>query len=190
MGDKRAVSWKRFVACVLFLSLLWGAFCIYVGARAEKTLEQVISEGFYGFEERIDVSSFSLTPEELSHSFACVIKDDPYLFFVSRNLRYSYDAQGRVCSLMPQYTMTAEEYAEASAYCTARVLAMAKLAEHFESESEKALFLHDLICERYEYDRELKNNDIYKFLLTGRGTCESYMLLYNVLLMLNYDFLM
>lgn len=179
---KFVVPWRKIISCLLSLALLRYVFAVNASANNDSAVQELISSGFYSFEQRIDVSEFALTPTELLHIFSCVIKDDPYLFFVSRNLRYSYKTDGCVLSLTPQYTMTREEYESAITYCTERVGAIAALLDHFESEIEKALFLHDFICENFEYDDELKNDDIYDFLLTGKGTCEAYMLLYTAVL--------
>lgn len=180
--NKFVLPWRKIISFLLSLALFRYVFAVRVIANDNGAMRERISEGFYGFEKRIDVSNFALTSTVLLHIFSCVIKDDPYLFFVSRNLRYSYKADGCVLTLTPEYTMTREEYESALEYCAKRIRAMANLAEHFESESEKALFLHDLICERFEYDDELKNDDIYDFLLFGKGTCEAYMLLYTAVL--------
>ena len=183
VGIKKFALWgRRFLSCLLSLALLQYLFVLGVSADKSRTAEERLTEGFYGFEEVIDISEFALTPTELLHIFSCVIKDDPYLFFVGRNLRYSYKTNGCVLTLTPQYTMTREEYEISLAYCVERVGAIAALAEHYKSESEKALFLHDYICEGFEYDYELKNDGVYDFLITGRGTCEAYMLLYSALL--------
>lgn len=176
------IPWRKIISCLLSLALFRYAFAVNVSAKDDRVVQEKISLGFYGFEQSIDVSEFALAPTELLHIFSCAIKDDPYLFFVSRNLRYSYKTNGCVLSLTPQYTMTREEYESAVTYCTERVGAIAALSEHFESEIEKVLFLHDFICENFEYDDELKNDDIYDFLLTGKGTCEAYMLLYTAVL--------
>ena len=176
------VPWRKIISCLLSLALLRYVFAVNASANNDSAVQELISSGFYSFEQRIDVSEFELDPTELLHIFSCVIKDDPYLFFVSRNLRYSYKTNGCVLTLTPQYTMTLEEYESAVTYCKEKVGAMAALLEHFASEVEKALFLHDFICENFEYDDEMKNDDVYDFLLTGKGTCEAYMLLYTAVL--------
>ncbi|MBR4032920.1 MAG: hypothetical protein IKJ07_09335 [Clostridia bacterium] len=176
------IPWRKIISFLLSLVIFRYTFTVNASAKDDQAVQDRISSGFYGFEQSIDVSEFALTPTELLHIFSCVIKDDPYLFFVSRNLRYSYKTNGCVLSLSPQYTMAREEYDSAITYCVKSVRAIATLSEHFESEVQKALFLHDFICENFEYDDELKNDDIYDFLLTGRGTCEAYMLLYTAVL--------
>lgn len=179
---KFILQWRKLIALLLSVALFQHIFAVRVSARDDRSVQEIIAAGFYGFEENIDVSSLALTPNALLRVFSCVIKDDPYLFFVDGNLRYSYKTNGCVLSIIPQYTMTGEEYESAAAYCWNKVRAMAALADHYVSESEKALFLHDFICENFAYDSTLENNDIYNFLLTGKGTCEAYMLLYTAVL--------
>jgi len=176
------LPWQCVVSLLLCVALLQYIFAVKAVARQDRTVQELMSEGFYNFEENIDISEYSLTPNELLYSFLCVIKDAPYLFCVSRNLRYSYKTNGHVISLIPRYTMTKDEYEYAREYCIRRVKAMASLAEHFKSEVEKALFLHDFICENFEYDSSLENENVYEFLLMGKGTCEAYMLLYTAVL--------
>ena len=180
--NKFAFPWRRLISCLLSLALIQYVFALNVSANESKTAEEALAEGFYGFEDSIDVSAFELSPTELLQIFSRVIKDDPYLFFVGGNLRYSYGASGYALTLTPRYTMTAEQYEVSLAYCVGRIRAIAALAGHYESESERALFLHDFICENFEYDHALQNDDIYDFLLTGGGTCEAYMLLYSALM--------
>ena len=183
IGIRRFVfPWRRLLSCLLSLALLQHLLALGVCAEEIGTVEEILTEELYSFEETIDVSEFALTPSELLRVFSCVIKDDPYLFFVGGGLRYSYDKSGRVLTLTPRYTMTREDYETALAYCVERVRSIAALAEHYESESERALFLHDYVCENFEYDHSLTNGGIYDFFLTGRGTCEAYMLLYSALL--------
>ena len=180
--NKFVFPWRRLISCLLSLALIQYVFALNVSANESKTAEEVLTEGFYGFEDSIDVSAFELSPTELLQIFSRVIKDDPYLFFVGGNLRYSYGASGYALTLTPRYTMTAEQYEVSLAYCVGRIRAIAALAEHYESEGERALFLHDFICENFEYDHALTNGGIYDFFLTGRGTCEAYMLLYSALM--------
>jgi transglutaminase/protease-like cytokinesis protein 3 len=78
--------------------------------------------------------------------------------------------------------MTGSEALLAFFYCEARLSDICALAEDIEDDCEKAAFLHDYICENFEYDKELENDDIYSFLLEKKGTCRAYTMLYTALL--------
>ncbi len=143
-------------------------------------LKEVIREGFYTFQESIDIESYRLHPDELTEVFSAVIKSDPYLFFVNSRLSYSYRPGEYVLSLKPLYTMTKEETEVAWNYCRREVRRIAAMAAG--SPLEKALFLHDYVCVQFDYDDTLQNDNIYSFLKSKRGTCQGYTLLYMALL--------
>lgn len=181
---RSAGAWMRFLSASLIpwiLLLYLRCFCVAVSANdREAEVMQVMREGFYSFEESIDIGAYGVLPQELSRLFAWVIKDDPYLFFVKGNLTYSYQPEGAVLSVRPLYTMIPSNVGVAWAYCRRRVRTVASLAEG--TDAERALFLHDYICENFAYDDSLKNDNLYDFLLSGKGTCQAYTLLYTALL--------
>jgi hypothetical protein len=54
----------------------------YEGARLR------IREGFYAFEDNIDLSGFAIPRENLPLLLSEVIKDDPFLFYVDTQISY------------------------------------------------------------------------------------------------------
>ena len=166
---------KRVVLVLLVISLMIGA--INFDACADEGRlgpSGVLSDGFYGLRGSIDVSEFVMSPEELSRVFSCVLKDDPYLFFVDYTLSYSYKNGVGIVSVRPIYTMNAAELEVAVDFCRGMVKKIATLASVYETDLEKALFVHDYICENYGYDSTLRSDDLYEFFLSGRGTCQGY----------------
>ncbi|MBQ8409490.1 MAG: hypothetical protein IJY39_11580 [Clostridia bacterium] len=167
------------VPFVILLSMR--QLCVPTGALdrvAEVT--EAMREGFYTFAESIDVSEYGITSNELTQLFATVIKDDPYLFYVDTRLSYSYRRDGCVISLKPLYTMSPSEVEAAWLYCRDRVREIANLA--CGDEVERALWLHDYICQGFSYDDSLQNHSMYEMLRTGKGTCQAYTHLYIALL--------
>ena len=164
---------KRIVAMILSFCILVSGTVLPVGADGESVAE-VISEGFYSFSESIDISRFEIYPEELGAIISSVIKDDPYLFFVSGRMSFSYTPGGVVLSLKPLYRISSDEVQEAIDFCRQEVRKIADAAGDFESDVERALFVHDYICENFEYDDSLSCDDLYDFLKNGRGSCQSY----------------
>lgn len=174
---------RRFVSVWLSLMLVCRMFfAVSACAEEQKDVAEVIREGFYRFDESIDVSSYGLTPQELSNMFSNIIKDDPYLFFVNNNLSYSYNSKGCVLSLKPAYSLTGYEALVALDLCRSIVRKMAELALDYKTDAARALFVHDYICENYGYDVGLQSDDLYSFFLTGRGTCQSYAYAYMAVL--------
>ena len=159
------------VALIVFVSVC-KITCI--SAETEKNAHETVREGFYCFSETVDIRKYEILPSELAAIVAAVIKDDPYLFFVSGNMAYSYEPQGYVISLYPEYSMRGEEVFLALSACREKVKELAREASCFEDDAQKALYLHDRICLMTEYDATLKNDDLYDLFLNGKATCQGY----------------
>lgn len=167
------------ISAVLTFSLGTVELC---ADNSREDVREVIRDGFYRFSESIDISAFSVLPEELSSIISSVIKDDPYLFFVNGQMSYSYRPGGHVISLSPTYCLVGEDAFNAWEICRMRVREMAAEAMKYSGEIARALFLHDEICRLYRYDEELKSDSIYGFFMTGKGTCQAYTQLYTAVL--------
>lgn len=130
----------------------------------------------------INISRYEIPVDDLSGLIDCLMCGKPELFFVNwYNVRYSH-SDGKVVSLILEYTMTPVQYAVASAEYEARVAAVLGQIPADFSDLEKLLFLHDYIADWCTYDETLTIRDAYS-MLTGRtGVCQAYMLLYADLL--------
>lgn len=178
--------WRRLVSCILaFAVALWAVFLSPQRVGADDfggDIYECLSKGFYDFADSIDISDYGLYPEELADAFASVIKDDPYLFFVSAHLSYTRKSEGCVLSVRPSYTMTEAEAAEATDYCRSEVKRIAETCTGLYGELERALYLHDYLCANYAYDESHESAELYSFLLGGSGTCQGYAYAYTALL--------
>ena len=179
---------KIIIALVIFAGVAF-SLTVMVGADNEDVtpgelppVTEVMREGFYSFRESIDISAYNIMPEELSGLFSAVIKDDPYLFYVDGSMSYSYKPGGAVLSLKPRYKMKGIEVFEAWDECRSYVRMVSSEAMKFENEAERALFLHDYICQSFEYDTELLSDNIFTMIKSGRGTCEAYTDIYTAVL--------
>ena len=171
------MKWIKRTCAVLLSFVLAFVFCT-VRTNAENEIgndvKEVLRDGFYRFSDTIDISGFSVMPEELSSLLASVLKDDPYLFFVNGQMSYSYVPGGRVLSVKPQYFLAGEEAFAAWEICRMYIRDLAREAQNYSTQIEKALFLHDKICLDYEYDETLESDTMYSLFLYGKGTCQSY----------------
>ncbi len=167
--------------------LLFGIFSIVGGAEesrcveADKKTEERVRLGLYLFSDSISFED-GTEKNELCDAFSHIIKDDPYLLFVSESMSYTYDTDGNIIAMHPEYSMTRIEALSAILYCETRLSDICELAEDIDGDYEKAAFLHDYICKNFKYDKELENDDIYSFLRDGKGTCRAYTMLYTALL--------
>ena len=138
--------------------------------------------GFEAYDESVDVSDLSILPEELGMLFSHATKDTPYLFYVSSKLSYTYHSGGYVLSVKPKYTMERAEARRAVEYCKSEINRIATLVCCFESELDRIIAAHDLLCRDFSYDLELESDDIYSFLTQKTGTCQGYTWAYMALL--------
>ena len=179
----RNVTLLRLFVAFLLIALIFRVPFVTVSAYGEdRNVRDVIRDSFYGFCETIDISSYDIKPEELSYLFSSVIKDDPYLFFVDTNMTYSFTPGGYVLTLRPTYSIKGEEVFFAWEYCREWVRSIAREAEKFEDDGQKATYLHDRLCLFIEYDQSLESDDLFDLLLLGRGTCQAYTQAYTAVL--------
>ena len=144
-----------------------------IGERELEAIERIM-QGFEGFAESIDISDLNIERGAMPSIFATATKNTPYLFYVDKKLTYTYRTGGGVIKVIPKYNMSKSEAERAIDLCKAEVKKMADLAMAGESELQRLLLAHDLICYRYKYDLSLENNNVYKFIKEEKGTCQGY----------------
>lgn len=188
MGEGMVIRIRKMIAMLWALLVLHCVNIITVsafdGARIEENERLAIermTRGFEGLEESIDLSDLNISTSSLSVLFSHATKNTPYLFYVDKRLTYTYRGD-TVIKVMPKYNMTKEEANTAIGFCKAEVGKMAELILVGESELERMILAHDLICSRYKYDLSLESNNIYKFIKEGKGTCQGYTWTYMALL--------
>jgi hypothetical protein len=170
---------KSFIITLLSLAVVFHAFSASAAEQEVLTMESqgvidVIRQGFYGFCDVIDISEYEIHKDRLGAIFSAVTKNDPYLFFVNSTLSYFCRADGIVVYVKPSYNMERDEAERALKYCSDSVKEIAEIARRGTGELERALLAHDYLCITFEYDITLKNDDMYDFLRSGRGTCQGY----------------
>ena len=137
---------------------------------------------FEHFEDNIDLTDLGIAPSELGYIFSAATKNSPYLFYVSNTLSYTYKKGGGVVCVTHKYLYSSDEASEMVSFCKGEVTKIADTVRSGESDLERVLAIHDLICRFYSYDLTLESNNIYYFLKTGRGTCQGYTWTYMALL--------
>lgn len=143
------------------------------GEINERIAVERMARSFENFEESIDLSDLNIPVSSLSKLFSHATKNSPYLFYVDKRLTYTY-RKDTVVNVIPKYNMTEDEAREAIDFCKLEVSKLAAVASMGESEIQRLILAHDLICSRYQYDLTLEGNNIYKFIKEGKGTCQGY----------------
>lgn len=188
---KKLLGIKRLISFAVALLLLFRVQSLTIFADGGRKSDdegpkedviEVIRNGFYSFSEEVDISEHGVSPRDLGKIFSYILKDDPYLFFVDRSLSYSFVPGGNVICLKPRYMLSGIEIFDAWGICRDYVRDVARLAMEKKSELERVLFVHNYICENFSYDEGFLNDDIYKMVTRGKGTCQGYADLYSAIL--------
>ncbi len=173
---------KTTVSVLLALALLISAVPFIAAADSEPTAYETILAGLYLQEEEIDISSFGLSSIELHSLLDGIYKNEPMLYYWSGRYSYTYFTEGMPVEMFPDYSMTAEERAEADGYINSVLDYVVSTLPIGIDDYEKALYLHDYVCLNYEYDNSLSSANVYDVLLSGKAICTGYTLLYDELL--------
>lgn len=146
--------------------------------HAEAIAETVADFGTsYKFEDGISVS-------DLRTVMSVVLNNNPEYFHLSAAYQYTYDRKRPEIALevLLKYKMTPEEYAAAAIEVQTWVNKVVSLTDPSFTEFEYALFFHDYLASNYEYDATEPARDVYSFIKTGTGVCQSYTYVYELLL--------
>ncbi len=188
-GKTREILRRELSAVLLplIIILLMPFSVIYADADTDETSGrelaiQKMKNGFYNFEESIDLTECGVTPKDIGELFIFVIKNDPYLFFVDTKLSYIYKNDGSMFKISPKYNTTPQEAAEMIRFCADEAERLAGGVDPRLSDAEKALAVHDLLCSEYKYDTSYANDDMFKFLTAKTGTCQGYAWTYMAIL--------
>ncbi len=134
----------------------------------------------------VDVSAYGLSPAEVGRMYAVVLQDDPALFHVLPRLAYT-ERGGVVGSLYPAYSLEGEALFAARDGFRATMAACladfeAAVAGEPYTQAEVALFIHDWLAARVDYDVRAManptagNRDAYRLFAEGVGVCQAYAL--------------
>lgn len=153
---------------------------------------EAVYKGMLAVEPGIDLEKYELTVEEFRTLLSDIINSSPELFYVGKRFSYqvSADEQKYVLSYIPSYQFGGadvsktriEEMKVTFQEAADQVLSGVNPAW---SDMEKALYIHDYLASRYEYDtRDPQSDtdpccyDAYSLIVEGRAVCEGYALAY------------
>lgn len=140
-------------------------------------VQNQIYEGMKAHKTEINLSSYELTPEALKSIVTRVMDTYPDLFHVDNKYGYTTSG-GYVYSVKPQYKMTQVNYNSALAVYNAEIDKITSVASKLSNDLEKVLYVHDYIAANYEYDTDYKIYDVYNFIKSKKGVCQSYTLMF------------
>lgn len=195
---------KRITALLLSLLLIVGVFPVSAFA-AERTqfgmideLEdpgnrnfvseheavlETIYEGLMAHSSSINISEYSVTPDDLGKIFSAVIGIYPEIFFVDRSCSYTWDGN-YIYQFMPIYLNTADETAAMLGEFYAKADEYLKYVNDDMDDFTKAVVLHDQLALQNTYciEKDGVQSTNYTFMVEGWGRCENYTECYAYLL--------
>ncbi len=152
---------------------------IVMTSPAFDTPEQMILYSLEACEEAIDLQIYHLPPSEAIRLYQQLLEQEPQLFYVSRSISYTYDADGSVLYLYPEYTMDQVSIALGREALLRELEHVRRLAHPHFSEGDNALLIHDYLAFAYTYSPSGEENyDVYALLKEGHGVCQAFSLMF------------
>ena len=139
------------------------------------TVEQAIAEGIRAQQEAIDIKSYQLTPDDLGAVLQSIVNNEPDLFYVAGNYRYSWNGT-YIYSLLPTYLYTGEELESEIAAYNSAVNAIVSDARKADTVVGQLMRANEYLCLNFEYDNTLTVRKANEFFKEKKGVCQAYTL--------------
>ena len=150
---------------------------IKIGAE-DFSVYEYIENSLMNMEEKIDISNYYISVSRLTDILNYILKSSPWLFFVNSGFAYSTNSQGNIKILYPEYNMDYDMRAEAFDFCLIEIEKILFYMPCGMNEFDRVLYIHDYICQNFEYDEKYEIGDMYGMLKNKRGTCQGYTYLF------------
>lgn len=130
---------------------------------------------YSSFMEFDDSFVLAINPENLKSVFTAVLYDNPHIFWVDNN--YKYTENEKSVSFTPNYRDTAAEARMKTLKLNNVIEKIVSDANKLQTDYEKELYFHDYVCKNTTYDESLSQiggDSVYDSLITGKAICEGY----------------
>lgn len=168
----------------------YSAFAMFgLNAETEKSAREYIYQELLNCSAKINVYKYQISTSEFTKFYSDIINSNGDLFFVSSSVSYSYTTQNIIYEITPHYTMEKSEIENAKVIFNNGVQKALSVVDSSMSDEQKALVLHDYICDLATYPKlnsAADDKDIYHsaygFFYDGNVVCAGYALAYSYLL--------
>ncbi len=132
--------------------------------------------------DKINLYKFDITPEELSSIYDDILLSRPDIFYLSPKYSYNYDtSNNRVVQLVPEYLYPLSSISKKKKEMeTAANEILSGMDKNLPDEL-KALYLHDMLAVKMEYDENNEIRSAYEGLVKEKALCVAYALAYKYL---------
>lgn len=141
-----------------------------------RSLTDIIKEGWKNKAEKIYISPYNLTADEMKQVYRGALNCCPECFYVEG--RYSYSTYGQY--YVPQYSSSFTDQDIQNFYDTAD--AIIQQVPSGLNAKQICLWVHDYLDTHCEYDLTYSNYDAYNVLVEKTAVCQGYALAYEYLL--------
>lgn len=147
------------------------------------TLKDTLVEGIKNFETIVDISQYHiLNVQELQDTFTQILFDCPQFFYLSSKYSYYYDMDNSIFAVKLNYTTDKNGYLEQKNVIDKKFSEIVNEIDDTRSSYEKALLVHDYLCDNFDYDYTYSNYTLMDFIENKTGVCQAYTLAYNYIL--------
>ncbi|MDO4191655.1 MAG: Ig-like domain-containing protein [Erysipelotrichaceae bacterium] len=143
-------------------------------------LNAVFQRGVSQWETSVNVASFNIPTSEASKVYGYLTNANPQFFYLSNRFSYSYNSSNCIVSLNLEYD-TAYTRADSETFEN-RVNEITAGVDASWSDTQKALYLHDVLVIDNTYDLTYSNYNAYNALIDRTSVCQGYSLAYKYLL--------
>lgn len=144
-----------------------------VAVRSE--VEETIYQGLKAMRSQINIYSYRINYQDIGYLLAKVINDNPDLFYVTSSYSYnmySNDAEV-IANVIPNYSLQQGEVEEATAVFDAGVAEAMDRLDDSMTDLQKALVIHDYICDLATYPVLKEMNEQGQYISTDKDIYHS-----------------
>lgn len=165
----------RIFAAIILLSGVLILLCSSAACEEVSPKEKIYSS-LLASESQIDLSEFELGKAELIALMREILLESPELFYVSEKITYSHNKNGQIFTLTPTYTALGDDLDAQRKFYSDTIIRLLDGLRESASEGERALYIHDTLAARFDYDTKEENYDAYSLFADSRGVCQAYSL--------------
>lgn len=161
----------------------------YTAPQFDDASQEFLYNELLNCSKSFSLYSFKIHKDDFRDIYCNVINDNPDLFYVSSSVNYSYyRASGYIATVYPEYTMDATDIESAKVVFNNGVEKALSVVDDTMTDLQKALVIHDYICDKATYPYDAVDNDnsnyhsAYGFFYDQKIVCAGYALAYSHLL--------
>ena len=136
---------------------------------SDKEAYVTLYSSFMSFDEFITIS---VNESSLKDIFKAVLYDNPHIYWIEHDFEYVFNDNS--IKFIPHYRYNQDETKSIDIQIQNKINYITDVADEYDSDYEKELFIHNYVCEYTVYDDTIDGNTIYDVLIDGKAVCEGY----------------